>query len=119
LDLDLNLGAERIHRLAKESGTTVNKMLVTDLKLSKSVVDNMLKGSVPSADKLAAIAHYLSTTTSYILGMSDDKEPATPKEQPVDDDVLELARKLKALSPRERKMILGAVEAAENQSESQ
>ncbi|MDR0325889.1 MAG: hypothetical protein LBI19_07345 [Oscillospiraceae bacterium] len=53
-------------------------MLVSELGLSKSVVDHMAEGSVPSADKLVLIAQYLDTSVAYIIGMTDDEKPTTP-----------------------------------------
>lgn len=106
--MDLKLGAERIQSLVKEKGSTVNKMLTVELHLSKSIVDNMIKGSKPSADKLTKIAEYLGTSIPYLLGESDDPAPAgqkkaTPKgEQPFDDETIEAANQFKSLSPEDR-----------------
>ena len=82
--MNLVLGAQRIQELVKKKGSTVNSMLVNDLKLHKSIVDNMKKGSEPSAEKLDMIAQYLETSSSYLLGNTDDPAPAQQKNAPLE-----------------------------------
>ena len=118
--MNLKLGATRIQYLAKEKGTSINKMLVTDLGLSKSIVDNMMKGSVPSADKLSKIAHYLDTTPEYLLGETHDPtqrnaHQATPRDEQLDADVAEFARKFASLSDRDKARMQDFLDLIENQ----
>jgi len=54
----------------KNRKTTVAKMLL-DAGVDKSALDNMQKGSMPSADKLAKIAQYLGVSSEYLLGLID------------------------------------------------
>ncbi|MDR1668337.1 MAG: hypothetical protein LBR76_00075 [Oscillospiraceae bacterium] len=106
--MDIKLGANRIRQLVdakKESvkGLSVNKML-HELSLSPDIVDNMRKGHVPSADKIQAIAAYLNVSVPYILGNSDEKEPASPEEgKPLSAEDMEMAREISKLPPEDRK----------------
>lgn len=68
---------ELLNLLVKDKGISINKMLI-ECDLNKSTVDNMKRGQMPSADKLAKIANYLGVTTDYLLGISDMKEPNRP-----------------------------------------
>ena len=61
---------ERINQLSKNKNISVNKML-SDCGLSKSVVDNMKKGSLPTIDKIQKIADYFDVSTDYLLGKTD------------------------------------------------
>lgn len=49
--------------------------LLSDVGLSRNTLDNIKKGSMPSVDKVAAIAEYLGVPIDYLLG----------KEQHTDD----------------------------------
>jgi len=61
--------AERIEKLCLERGTKVARILA-EANLDKSVVDRMKsQGSMPSADKVAAIAHVLRVPSEMILGL--------------------------------------------------
>lgn len=60
----------RIRFLAEKRGISINQLL-RECKLNKSVLDNMKRGSMPSADKLAAIADYFNCSVDYILGRVD------------------------------------------------
>lgn len=59
--------AERIVWAASRRGISVNKLLST-AGVSKSVVDRMKLGNMPSADKLAAVAAALDVPTEFLLG---------------------------------------------------
>jgi len=123
--MDLKLGVERIRELAKKNGVSVNKMLVSDLKLSKSVVDNMLKGSVPSADKLEAIARYLDVSTDYLLGRTDDPTPMGAKKvapdwgRPENMRAIQLAQRILSLPPESLERVMGYLDSLEDQGNSQ
>lgn len=59
--------AKKITDISSIRGMSVNKMLSL-AGLSKSVVDRMGRGAVPSADKLSAMAEVLDVPTEYLLG---------------------------------------------------
>lgn len=67
---DVQVVILRIQSLAEERGISINQLL-RESKLSKSVIDNMKRGSMPSADKLATIADYFGCSVDYILGRVD------------------------------------------------
>lgn len=46
--------------------------LLSDVGLAKSTLDNMKKGSMPSVDKVSAIAEYLGVPIDYLLGTEQD-----------------------------------------------
>lgn len=82
--MDAKLGAIRIRQLVDEKkavqkNLSVNRMLI-ELSLDTSIVDNMRKGHMPSADKLDPIARYLGTSVAYILGEADDKRSTAAEE---------------------------------------
>lgn len=72
---DLSTLINRINLLCSKMGISINKMLI-DCKLKKSVVDNMKKGSVPTIDKVRAIADYFGVSVDYLLGNTDERRPA-------------------------------------------
>ncbi len=59
--------ADRITEIASNKGISVNKLLA-NAGLKKSVVDRMKLGSMPSSEKLAAIAAELDVPMEYIVG---------------------------------------------------
>ena len=61
---------ERIVALARQRGISINQVL-RESGLNKSVLDNMKRGSMPSADKLAALADYFDCSVDYLLGRID------------------------------------------------
>ena len=79
-------------------GLSVNSMLL-ELSLDTSIVDNMTKGSMPSADKLVPIARFLGVSVGYISG---ENVPAAPEgEQPVMKLIEELTENSQDLSEEE------------------
>lgn len=64
---------EHINEKCKSKGVTINKMLI-ELKLNKSVVDNMKKGRMPSIDKIYKIAEYLNCSIDYLMGRTENPE---------------------------------------------
>ena len=46
--------------------------LLSDVGLSRNTLDNMKKGSMPSVDKVSAIAEYLGVPIDYLLGTEQD-----------------------------------------------
>ena len=107
--MNLQLGAKRIKELAKAEGLSVNKLLVDELKLSKSVVDNMIKGSVPSADKMDKISARLGASTDYLLGETDIKGSTHGSAQDVAEEDINLAKRIMALPEEDRERVIDYV----------
>lgn len=59
--------ADKITRAAKQKGISINKLMSLS-DVSKSVVDRMKLGNMPSAEKITAIAASLDVPTEYLLG---------------------------------------------------
>ena len=58
----------------KSMNINTSKML-SDLGFSQSLIIDMKRyNSMPSADKLGAIAQYLNLSTDYLLGLTDKPE---------------------------------------------
>lgn len=80
---------EKITTLCRKKGVSVNQMAL-EAGVNKSFVDNLKKGSFPSADKLLLVARYFDVSVDYLLG-NDTPAPApaspvitfTPEEQRV------------------------------------
>jgi len=73
-EIDPKILANRIDVLCKNRDTTINKMLER-CSLKKSVVDNLKKGSMPSIDKLFAIANYFDVTIDELIGNEQKNKP--------------------------------------------
>ena len=58
--------AETIKKEAEKRGIAI-KQLLADCGLKGPVINNMIAGSMPSADKLLLIAHRLDVTLDYLL----------------------------------------------------
>lgn len=118
--MDVKLGAERIRQLinikkAIVKGLSVNRMLI-ELSLDTSIVDNMKKGHMPSADKLVTIAQYLDTSVAYIIGMSDEEKPTTPdKRQSVDVRSLQIVQRIINLPAQDMEKALKYLDEIEHQ----
>jgi transcriptional regulator with XRE-family HTH domain len=70
----MNSFVDNVTEILKAENITKNKML-TDLHLSKnSFVDWKKRGTIPSASVVSAIAEYLETTVSALMGYPDDEE---------------------------------------------
>lgn len=73
----MNKFVDNVTDLLKSKKISKNKLL-TDLNLSKnSFVDWNKRGTIPSASVVSAIAEYLGTTVSFLLGTSEDEEQLT------------------------------------------
>lgn len=59
---------EFIEDILNKRGISDRQML-TEAGLKRGVLDNMKKGSMPSVDKVAAIAEYLGVHIDYLLGI--------------------------------------------------
>ncbi|HIW73952.1 MAG TPA: helix-turn-helix domain-containing protein [Firmicutes bacterium] len=68
--IDVQTVIDRITSLARKRGVSINQVL-RESHLNKSVLDNMKRGSMPSADKLAALADYFGCSVDYLLGRID------------------------------------------------
>ena len=60
----------RIEELRVKKRVSTSKML-KDSNLSKSIIDNLKKGSMFSADKAAILADYLECSVDYLLGRTN------------------------------------------------
>ena len=58
---------EAILNLLEQKNISAHKMLV-ECGLNKSIVNDLKKGQMPSADKIAVIARYLGVSTDFLLG---------------------------------------------------
>lgn len=86
--------AEIIQSITKEKSISVNRML-QDCNLSKKVIDNMKTGSMPSADKLAIISHYLNVSISYLMGINEEENPYKKmSDNELDKEILKLSNSL-------------------------
>lgn len=63
--------ADRIKAVAKERGISL-KVMLEELGLGSNAMSHMRHGKVPASDTLARIADYLSCSTDYLLGRTDD-----------------------------------------------
>lgn len=70
------------------------RQLLADCGLSKSFMDNLRKGSMPSVDKIAAIADYFGCTIDSIVGREKNNAP-------IEADKGELAASLRDMSKAE------------------
>lgn len=66
-DFDLSIIISNIEKLCGKKNVK-NELL--NAGVSRNVVENMKKGSMPSIDKIAKIADYFGVTTDYLLGNS-------------------------------------------------
>lgn len=97
--------AERIKELAKKENVQLKQMLA-DIGLGSNTMANM-KTSMPKADNLAKIADYLSCSTDYLLGRSDNAEKS-PSVSEEDQDLLDTVHRLDA---RDQGKVLGYAES--------
>lgn len=69
--------------------------------VGRSFYDNIKKGSVPSVDKLQALAIYFGVSLDYLVGNTDVPEVNRAEETPQ----MALARAIVALPPDKQEMI--------------
>ena len=69
--------------------------------VGRSFYDNINKGSVPSVDKLQALAVYFGVSLDYLVGNTDVPEVNRAEETPQ----IALARAIVALPPDKQEMI--------------
>jgi len=78
--MDNSLIIERIKEQCAAKGISVNKALL-ESGLSKSIVDNLKKGSAPSIDKMAVLADYLNCSVDYLLGRTPAPNVTEPEQR--------------------------------------
>lgn len=67
--------AELVESRLENLGISGRKFM-SDSGLKRGVLDNMKKGSMPSADKIAIIADYLGVSVDYLLGREASAQSA-------------------------------------------
>ncbi|MCL2775030.1 MAG: helix-turn-helix domain-containing protein [Oscillospiraceae bacterium] len=80
-------------------GKSANQM-IKECALSSSLVSDLGRGRMPSADRLAIIANYLGVQIDYLLGNTNDPTPSTQKSRPANTEremlINELLKRLEA-----------------------
>lgn len=101
--MDFNI---RLENLIEEKNVS-QKQLAIDLHVSKSTINGYITGyREPDFAMLTRLATYLDSSTDYLLGLSDEKNPAPST---LDADEAELIRLYRALIPKHRKLVMGQV----------
>ena len=75
------------------------RQFLSDCGLSKSFMDNLKKGSMPSVDKVAAVADYFGCSVDVIIGREKNNAP-------IEANKSELAASLKELSSDELRRLI-------------
>ena len=73
---------------------------------SNGVVENWKKGGSPRADAVLKIAKYLNVSSDYLLGLTDNPNPASENARNLDDVETALIDGLRLADPVTRKTIL-------------
>ncbi|MCL2775751.1 MAG: helix-turn-helix domain-containing protein [Oscillospiraceae bacterium] len=78
---------EIIIDILEQKNASTHKMLI-DCGYNTSLVNDLKKGQMPSADKIAKIANYLGVSIDYLLGneRKDDGSETSNNAQKVSDD---------------------------------
>lgn len=72
----------RVKELIKSRGITKNKLLV-DTGINTNAFTNWEnRGTIPGGDVVAKIADYFHVSTDYLLGRTDDPQPAGEIKEP-------------------------------------
>ena len=96
----------KIEKELQKRGVSQHKMLV-ESGLSKNALDKMKKGSMPSADKIAAIADYLGVSIDLLLGRTEQPE----KENASESDIRSvIVQKVNGLSDHQADILLAFLE---------
>ena len=101
---------EDIIKLLKQRKISVNRMLL-DCGYNTSLVNDLRKGQMPSADKISNIAKYIGVTSEYLLGNENEDAKLNSEE----DFIRILRQKLYGtethkLSESDKEHILGIAE---------
>lgn len=94
---------ERIKFLCNKKNISV-RQLERDAKLPYGTVGNW-KESTPNAEGVVKIANVLSTTTDYLLGVTDD--PTIPVQQ--DEEILSFQRAKNKMSPEKKDLMFNVL----------
>jgi repressor LexA len=65
--------AERIKDLCRQKGISVNKAEI-ESGAGRGITTHFRRGSMPSADRVSALADYLGVSTNYLLGLPEKSE---------------------------------------------
>lgn len=101
---------EVILELLEEQGSNTHQML-KKCGYNTSLVNDLKKGQMPSADKLANIARFLGVTTDFLLG-AEPMESSETEDDNSDADLIENLRRefygnpAIRLTPEDKKHIL-------------
>lgn len=98
---------ERLNELIKQKGvtrTTLTKELHIGANQIKYWENN---GNVPDGLTLIKLADYFNVSVDYLLGKTDKKNKATPKEQPISEIEKELLELTANMDEDEKNAVLG------------
>ena len=73
---DLSVMIQQIELLCKRDHISIQKMLL-NAGLSVYVMDNLRKGSIPSVDKVIAIADYFHVSVETLIGRNSIEQEKT------------------------------------------
>ncbi len=98
--MDFNRLQKVISDCCERKGVSARTAFV-ESGVGRSFYDNINKGSVPSVDKLQALAVYFGVSLDYLVGNTDVPEVNRAEETPQ----MALARAIVALPPDKQEMI--------------
>ena len=98
--MDFNRLQKVISDCCERKGVSARTAFV-ESGVGRSFYDNINKGSVPSVDKLQALAVYFGVSLDYLVGNTDVPEVNREEETPQ----MALARAIVALPPDKQEMI--------------
>ena len=98
--MDFNRLQKVISDCCERKGVSARTAFV-ESGVGRSFYDNINKGSVPSVDKLQALAVYFGVSLDYLVGNTDVPEVNRAEETPQ----IALARAIVALPPDKQEMI--------------
>ena len=98
--MDFNRLQKVISDCCEKKGVSARTAFI-ESGVGRSFYDNINKGSVPSVDKLQALAVYFGVSLDYLVGNTDVPEVNREEETPQ----MALARAIVALPPDKQEMI--------------
>ncbi len=84
-EFNLEFLISSIEELCKQRKMSV-KSALEDCGLTRNVVDNMKKGSVPSIDKIFTLSNYFDVSVDYLLGRTDEPNSTLIKSGDINGD---------------------------------